>query len=99
MPIMLSALRTLELAADRIADGPQTSPEVVEALRQLGGKVVRWRLLYLWEYLQFDAEAEPNRLIGAHQNLGAALNGIARELKMERLGPVALAAARRRVEE
>ncbi len=85
--------RVLEIAAERIKDEPQTGPAVIEALRQLGGKVERWRLLYLWEYLQFDAAAEPNRLIGAHQNLGAALNGIAHELKIARLDPVALAAA------
>jgi len=54
------------------------------------GKVMRWRLLYLWEYLEFDAKAEPNRLIGVHQNLGAALNGIAHELKLSRLDHVRL---------
>lgn len=80
----------LELAADRIADAPQTGPEVVAALRFMRGKVTRWRLLYLWEYLEFDAQAEPNRLIGAHQNLGAALNGIAHELKLTRPDPVRL---------
>ncbi|WP_298689103.1 hypothetical protein [uncultured Sphingomonas sp.] len=67
------AFRVLEIAAEGIAHGPQTGPDVVAALRALRGKAERWRLLYLWEYLEFDAVAEPNRLIGAHQNLGAAL--------------------------
>jgi hypothetical protein len=40
-------------------------------------------LLYLWEYLQSGAAAEPNRLIGAHQNAWAALRGIAHDLKLE----------------
>ena len=57
--------RTLEIAAERIASGPQTGPIVVEAPRRLSDRVERWRLLYLREYLQFDATAEPNRLIGA----------------------------------
>jgi len=85
------ALIALELAADRIAQSPQTGPEVVTALRSMHGKVARWRLLYLWEYLEFDAQAASNRLIGAHQNLGAALNGIAHELKLSRPDPVRLA--------
>jgi hypothetical protein len=87
----IDALITLELAADRIALAPQTGPEVVTALRSMRGKVARWRLLYPWEYLEFDAQAEPNRLIGAHQNLGAALNGTAHELKLNRPDPVDLA--------
>lgn len=87
------ALRTLEIAAEHIHEGPQTASDVVEAMRSLGGKVERWRLLYLWEYLQFDAKAEPNRLIGAHQNASAALRGIAHELKLTLLDPVELAKA------
>jgi hypothetical protein len=55
--------------------------------------VERWRLDYLWEYLQFDAKAEPNRLIGAQQNASAALRGIAHVLKLPLLGPVELAEA------
>lgn len=48
--------------------------------------------MYLWEYLQFNVEAEPNRLIGAQQNLSAALRGIDYELKTDLLGPSELAA-------
>ena len=86
------ALRELEVAAELISDGPQTGSNVVEAMQGLGRQVERWRLLYLWEYLQFDAKTEPNRLIGAHQNASAALRGIAHDLKMELLSPVELAA-------
>ena len=96
-PRRTQAFRTIEIAAERIGERPQTGPDVVKAIRELAQTVERWRLIYLWEYLQFDAAAEPNRLIGAHQNLGAALNGIARELKVERLGPVALAASKRTI--
>jgi hypothetical protein len=46
--------------------------------------------LYLWQYLQFDALAEPYRLIGVHQNASAALCGIAHEAKLELLGIVEL---------
>lgn len=88
----LKALRNLEVAAERIRSGPQVSPSEIRALRALSNRVERWRLMYLWEYLQFDAEAEPNRLIGAQQNLSAALRGIAYELKTELLGPSELAA-------
>lgn len=88
----LQALRELEIAAERIQLGPQIGPGVLDALRSLRGSVERWRLLYLWEYLQFDAAAEPNRLIGAHQNASAALRGIAHDLKLELLDPVELAA-------
>ena len=88
------ALRSLEISAEYINESPQTGAHVVEALRCLRGKVERWRLLYLWDYLQFDAKAEPNRLIGAHQNASAALRGIANELKLELLDPVQLAKAK-----
>jgi hypothetical protein len=64
---------------------------VVAALRTLAWHVGRWRLLYLWEYLQFDAKAEPNRPIGAHQNASAALRGISHQLGHQLLGPVELA--------
>lgn len=88
----LQALRELEIAAERIHLGPQIGPVVLDALRSLRGPVERWRLLYLWEYLQFDAAAEPHRLIGAHQNASAALRGIAHDLKRELLNSVELAA-------
>ena len=91
-PTRTQPFRMLEVAAEQIDDQPQTNRAVIAALRELCGKVERWRLLYLWEYLRFDAAAEPHRLIGAQQNLNAALNGIARELKIERLGPMALTA-------
>ena len=81
----LQALRELEVAAELISHRPQTVSNVVDAIRVIASQVERWRLLYLWEYLQFDAKAEPNRLIGAHQNASAALCGIARDLKMEPL--------------
>jgi hypothetical protein len=87
------ALRVLEIAAEHIRDGPQTGANVVEALQSLRGNVERWRLLYLWEYLQFDAKDEPHRLIGADQNTSAALRGIASELKLTLLDPVQLAKA------
>lgn len=88
----LKALRHLEIAAERIRSGPQVSSSEVQALRALSDRVERWRLVYLWEYLQFDAEAEPNRLIGAQQNLSAALRGIGYELRTDLLGPSELAA-------
>ena len=86
------ALRELQVAAELMPHGPQTGSNVVEAIRGLGRHVERWRSLYRWEYFQFDAKAEPNRLIGAHQNASAALRGIAHDLKMELLSPVELAA-------
>lgn len=88
--------RTIEIAAERIKDGPQTGAAVVEAMRKLGDKVERWRLLYLWDYLQFDAAAEPHRVIGVQQNLNAALNGIAHALKIERMDIIDLANLTRR---
>jgi len=93
------ALRALEVAAEHIAESPQTGPRIVEAMQSLRGKVERWRLLYLWEYLQFDAKAEPNRLIGVHQNASAALRGIAHELNLDLLDPVSLAKAVRAAQE
>ncbi len=86
----LQALRELEVAAEQIRDGPQTGTIVLNAMRSLRGRVERRRLLYLWEYLQFDAAAGPHRLIGVHQNASAALRGIANKLKLELLGPVEL---------
>jgi len=83
--------RTIEIAAERIRDGPQTGADVVEAIQELRDCVERWRLLYLWDYLQFDAAAEPHRVIGVQQNLNAALNGIAHLLKIERMDIISLA--------
>ena len=88
----VQALRELEVAVELIPHGPQNGSNVVEAIRGLRRQVERWRLLYLWGYLQFDAKAGPNRLIGANQNASAALRGIAHDLKMELLSPVELAA-------
>lgn len=89
---LLQARRTLEVAAEHIPHGPQTGRDVTKALRCLAGHVERWRLLYLWEYLQFDAKAEPNRLIGAQQNASAVLRGVAHDLKADLLDPIELAA-------
>ncbi len=86
----VDALRNLEVAAELIPSGPQIGAAVVESLRSLADHVERWRLLYLWEYLQFDGLAEPYRLIGADQNASSALREIAHELKLELLGPVEL---------
>lgn len=88
----MQALRELEIAAERIHLEPQIGPVVLDALRSLRGPVERWRLLYLREYLQFDAAAEPHRLIGAHQNASAALREIAHDLKRELLNPIELPA-------
>lgn len=88
----LTALRTLEIAAERIKEGPQTTQHVRDALNALRGHALRWKLDWLWEHLQTDVNASHSALIGCNQNTGAALRGIALDLKTEMLGPVELAA-------
>jgi len=88
----LSALRTLEIAAERIKEGPQTGPEVIAALKSLNGKVRRWLQLSLWEALGTDISGSGAALIGARQTANACLNGLSSDLRIERLGPVELAA-------
>jgi hypothetical protein len=89
----LQALRCLEVAAARIDEGPQTDQSVRDALNTLRGRVTRWKLDWLWDHLQVDVRTAHSALIGASQNANAALNGIALDLKQERLGPVATATA------
>lgn len=86
----LSALRTLEIAAERIDEAPQTNDDVVTALRSLNGKVRRWLQVSLWEALSTDVSGSGAAGIGARQTANAALNGIALDLRLERLGLLAL---------
>ena len=89
----LTALRTLEIAAERIKEGPQTGQHVRDALNALRGHALRWKLDWLWEHLQTDVNASHSALIGCNQNTGAALRGIASDLGTETLDPVELAQA------
>ena len=89
----LTALRTLEIAAERLKEGPQTGPEVVAALKALNGKVRRWLQLSMWEALGTDVSGSGAALIGARQTANAAINGLSSDLRIERLGPVELAEA------
>jgi hypothetical protein len=89
----VEAFRFLEFAANRIDEGPQTGLGVIDAIKALHGKVARWRLLCLWEHLQTRPDQYPGAVLGASQNSNAALNGIATDLKLHRLGPVELAEA------
>jgi len=94
----LDALRTLEIAAERIRHGPQVTQPVRDALNALRGRVERWKLDWLWEHLQTDVRTSSSAIVGASQNLNAALNGISNAIRIERLGPVEMAAAVRAFE-
>jgi len=74
-----------------LKEGPQTGQHVRDALNALRGRVQRWKLDWLWEHLQTDVKASHSALIGCNQNTNAALNGIALDLRIDRLDPVELA--------